>query len=64
VDARGRPHVARATRFLSHAWSFAFAGLLAALEAHADGAPDAEDAYFWIGARAWRKIRHPPGESR
>ena len=49
-DGRGAPSVARATRFVSHAWAYSFADLLAALLAHAP-ADDAE--YYWIGA-------HPP----
>ena len=47
-DARGQPHVARATRFVSHAWAYPFADLLAALAAHAE--KHTETAYFWIGA--------------
>ena len=50
LDPRGRPHVATATCFVSHAWQYSFAKLLAALEAHADTTPGAEDAYFWLGA--------------
>lgn len=38
--------VAPATHFVSHAWTYRFADLLAALDARADAA----DAYFWIGA--------------
>jgi hypothetical protein len=51
-DARGRPHVGPATRFVSHAWSYPFADLLAALLARAEAAPHdatAEDEYLWIG---------------
>ena len=47
-DARGQPHVARATRFVSHAWAYPFADLLSTLEAHTEH--DSETAYFWIGA--------------
>jgi hypothetical protein len=51
-DARGRPHVGPATRFVSHAWSYSFADLLAALLMRAKAAPlaAAEDEYLWIGA--------------
>jgi hypothetical protein len=67
-DARGRPHVGPATRFVSHAWKYPFADLLAALLARGDAAvaqhtTAAEDEYLWIGvclalapclrARAW-----------
>ena len=57
-DARGLPFVGRATRFVSHAWSYPFADLLAALEAHAE--KEAETAYFWIGACG---TSYPPGGS-
>ena len=50
-DARsGVPNVARATRFVSHAWNYVFTDLLAALEAHVS-ADDCE--HYWIGARRW-----------
>ena len=49
-DARGRPLVARATRFVSHAWRYPFADILAALDALAAADAGAEDAYFWLGA--------------
>jgi hypothetical protein len=42
-DAIGRPLAATATRFVSHAWSYKFAELIAALET----VPGAEE-YFWI----------------
>ncbi len=48
---RNRPHVAAATCFVSHAWSYAFSDLLAALEHHAG---DEQDTYFWLGAGAAR----------
>jgi tetratricopeptide (TPR) repeat protein len=41
---KGRPLVAPATRFVSHAWSYQFAYLLSALAT----LPDAEEHYFWI----------------
>ena len=50
-DARGTPHVARATHFVSHAWSYPFLDLFAALEAHVErDAHDGETAYLWVGA--------------
>jgi hypothetical protein len=50
MDVRERWHVARATRFLSHAWLYTFSDLVSALEAHAEESPEsAQDAYFWIG---------------
>ena len=49
---RGRLCVAPATRFVSHAWSYVFTDLVSALDVHAEGAPEAVDAYFWIGARS------------
>ena len=63
-DARGQPHVARATRFVSHAWAYPFADLLSALEAHAE--QDTETAYFWIGAcgcTAWRSTSHAAAQT-
>ena len=39
--------MARATRFVSHAWSYPFVDLLAALETHAE--KDTETAYLWVG---------------
>ena len=39
--------MAPATCFVSHAWVYPFADLLAALQA----LPGAEKAYFWIGTR-------------
>jgi hypothetical protein len=44
--------VGPATRFVSHAWSYSFADLLAALLMRAKAAPlaAAEDEYLWIGA--------------
>ena len=51
-DVRGQPHVARATRFVSHAWAYPFADLLAALQAHAE--QDTQTEYFWIGTYAAR----------
>jgi hypothetical protein len=46
--------VARATHFVSHAWSYPFCDLLSALEAHAEreAAADGATAYFWIGQRS------------
>jgi non-ribosomal peptide synthetase component F len=41
-------HVGFATRFVSHAWSYPFVDLLAALDVQPGGGPD--DAYYWIGA--------------
>ncbi len=55
-DARGRPRVGPATRFVSHAWSYPFADLLAALFAHGRAAPHAEDEYLWIGAAAQHSV--------
>jgi hypothetical protein len=44
--ARGSPHVAPATRFVSHAWAYPFADLLAALEARPEeGTPL---PYYWL----------------
>jgi hypothetical protein len=47
--------VSDATRFVSHAWSYPFADLLAALLARGEEAAHAEtaeDEFLWIGARA------------
>jgi tetratricopeptide (TPR) repeat protein len=44
TDDRGRPLVAPATRFVSHAWAYQFADLLSALAT----LPDADEQYFWI----------------
>ena len=49
-DAHGRPFVARATLFVSHAWSYRFADIVSALEAHYEAQPDADRQYFWLGA--------------
>ena len=45
--------MARATHFVSHAWTYPFADLLAALEAHFErSAGDNETAYLWVGMRS------------
>ena len=49
-DARGRPFVAPATLFVSHAWSYRFADIVSALEAHHEAQPYADRQYFWLGA--------------
>ena len=51
TDDSGRPRVATATRFVSHAWLYPFLELLDALEAYSDAA----DAYFWVGSSIRRK---------
>ncbi len=47
---RGAPRVAPATRFVSHAWAYPFADLLAALEGHAARPEERQDAtpYYWL----------------
>ena len=44
--ARGSPHVAPATRFVSHAWAYPFADLLAALEARPEAGTPLP--YYWL----------------
>jgi hypothetical protein len=44
--------VARATVFLSHAWSYVFADLMTAVAAHFDGDAQAGSVYVWNGAHA------------
>jgi hypothetical protein len=49
--APGHPAVAPATRFVSHAWSYTFADLVEALEAHfAAQREDEEQHWLWLGA--------------
>jgi hypothetical protein len=49
-SSAGRPHVAAANVFVSHAWAYSFRDLCAALRDHVANEPAAEELYFWIGA--------------
>ena len=49
MDGAGRPLVAAATVFVSHAWRYRFVDLVAALMARFDGAPHAHEVYLWNG---------------
>jgi hypothetical protein len=51
TDEDGRPHVAPATCFLSHAWSYKYADLVAAVDAKFEGDAAAASVYLWNGAR-------------
>ena len=46
---------------MSHAWSYPFADLLAALEAHAE--QDTEMAYFWVGASSCACLAEQPADA-
>ncbi len=61
----GRPLVAPATAFLSHAWAYPFEDVLAALLSRFEG--DADGVYVWAGAcPALRRfaLAHSPSHSR
>jgi hypothetical protein len=57
-DPAGRPFVARATVFVSHAWSYTFDDLVAALMAKFKEDPARDVVYLWNGvpcdAVVWR----------
>jgi hypothetical protein len=49
-DATGRPFVSRATVFVSHAWSYTFTDLVAALLAKFKDDSERDAVYLWNGA--------------
>ena len=50
-DAQGRPFVGPATVFASHAWSYEFGALVAALESYEASRSGSAPLYFWLANR-------------